>query len=361
MRKRRTPEEFNAQSRLVNVTFGCHQIYRSSWYGTGNFISTFYVLRMVAHALGQTDVVLQCVDAEEQKKHLVLPWLMGIFPRLQPGDPDLDDQPSIDLVCSGHVTVPMGYRYNDMMFELRRMAIAMVGIPSLDHPSALWSQENLWAHDGEGHYHGRDYYQLAHPRKDDKPLFPHVELDDAVLHFRCGDIIDSRHGSYGFMKFESYARYISQDVRTIGIVTQPFEASAQQRSVERAQKKLDRCKLVVHAFVQYLHHRFPRAKVSVRNDVEETIALSFARIIMANETVIGISSFGVFPGLTTFGTAYIRDPDYEAAPNRWLRTSSISEKFHNVKFIKEPKLLAPHVQRLWGEDGSAVLEWFQSY
>jgi len=356
-----TIEAFSRHMTIVNVSFSCQKLFQESVLGTGNFISAFYTIRMAAHALGTTDVILHCFDAEETKSALILPWLMGKFPTLEPGE-EPDEAPTQQQACSDYKSVPVGFRWKDMVFDMRRMAIAMVGIPSPDHPSAKWAEDNLWISDfGNTHKHGRDEMQLAHPQKGDDPLFPDVQLDDAVLHFRCGDIIASNHPSFGFMKFGSFSRHISAQAKRIGIVTQPFTVNAQKRNAEGGAWKMERCKLVVYSFVEHLQKRFPDAEVSIHNDANETIALTFARMIMANQTVIGITSFGVFPGVTTFGSGYIRKPDYIKAPNRWLLTSPIVERVNDLYLVEEPRLMAGPLKRMWGRNGSAVLDWFNTY
>ena len=245
-----------------------------------------------------------------------------------------------------------------MKYELRRMAIALVGVPD---------------NDNENHKAASQFSAAAHPTilpdgstlqvpfgSQQPPIYPSVQLDDAVLHFRCGALIAAKHRSFGFMKFASFSRHLSPTVRSIGIVTQPFELHHhQQRTVEQNQDKLDKCRLVVTALVQHLQERFPTTVVTVRNDANETIALAFARMIMANQTVVAISSFGVMPAIVTFGTGYVRKPDYPKAPNQFLLHGGVSEN-SNVVLIEEPRLPAAQLNKLWNQNGStAVLDWFR--
>jgi len=296
--------EFNSHSTLINVSFSCKQLFQDSWLGTGNYVSAFYGLRMVAHTLGTTDVSILCNDAEETKKNLILPWVMGMFPQLiKAENATKEDLPTLKEACSDYNQVPIGYRWKDMQYEMQRLAIAMVGIPSPEYPSAVWAEENLWSEDSP-HQHGRDYYQLAAPQKGEAPLFPDTELDDTLLHFRCGDLIHSNHKGFGFMKFGSFLHHVSPDVRTIGVATQPFDPKGQNRPGD-AGLKMKRCKQVTMAFIEHLQAEFPNAQIRVHNDINETIALTFARMIMANQTVVAITSFSVFPGVSTFGTGYI--------------------------------------------------------
>jgi hypothetical protein len=241
---------------------------------------------------------------------------------------------------------------------LRRMAVALVGIPSsADHPARQWAADHL-------EDRARAPFMQVAAALDDAPLYKNVELDDAVLHFRCGDLISSTHPAFGFMKFGSYSRHLDKkSIQTIGIVTQPFDADAQVRRYDGGQSNKDKCRRVVYAFVEHLQNEFPQAKISIRNDAKETIALTFARMIMARQVVIGISSFGVFPAVATFGQAYIRRPDYARAPNRWLLNNpSIDSVAPYVQLVDEPKLMAVTCKNKWSAtNGTAVLNWFQNY
>jgi hypothetical protein len=75
--------------------------------------------------------------------------------------------------------------------------------------------------------------QLSAPLETDLPLLDcstsserfATSLDDAVIHFRCGDLMNSGHGEFDFLTFKGYTRYISPEARTIGILTQPFSFS----------------------------------------------------------------------------------------------------------------------------------------
>lgn len=226
----------------------------------------------------------------------------------------------------------------------------MVGIPSESHPAAFWGEENLWNDRAGSQLHGRNWYQVPHPRKSDNPLYPGTELDDVSLHFRCGDIIRTPHPKYGFMKFDSYSRYISTMAGTIGIITQPFESNSQQRAAERDEKMHQMCRTLVHAFVDYLEKRFPHAKVAIRNDSNESIALSFARMIMANQTIVGISTFSQFPAVATFGSSFIqRQPTSSSSGyDRMAWIDTIAGRHNNVKVVDESFLSSVEVKKLWG-------------
>jgi hypothetical protein len=338
---------------VVRIRFNCKHLFTVSIYGTGNFISAVYALRMAANVIGNVHIEYVCDDAEQEKANLILPWLTGWFPAA----PERAVIPTVQQACSTYKTVPIGHMFSTMQWELRRMAVALVGIPSDDHPAKAWAERHL-------NDPTRAPFMQLSTSLDDPPIYNNFELDDAVLHFRCGDLISSTHPSFGFMKFGSYSRHLNRNTtRSIGIVTQPFGSDAQVRNYDGGMSNKQKCQRVVYAFVEHLQHEFPIAKISIRNDANETIALTFARMIMARQVVIGISSFGVFPGIATFGEAFIRKPDYARAPNRWLLDNpAIESVAPYVKLVDEPKLMAVTCKAKWQQtNGTAVLDWFQNY
>jgi hypothetical protein len=61
-----------------------------------------------------------------------------------------------------------------MQKELRRMAIALVGIPGEGHPSREYADRVLWSDLGASEI----LMQVAAPTKDTTPLYPDVELGE---------------------------------------------------------------------------------------------------------------------------------------------------------------------------------------
>jgi hypothetical protein len=167
-------------------------------------------------------------------------------------------------------------------------------------------------------------------------------------------------GTFGFMTFNGYVRHISPEARTIGILTQPFEDTTQLRGADSTSTTIDRCRIAVNSLVKFIHGRHPLATVRIHNKPSDTIALTYARMIMANQTVAGISSFGVFPAIATFGTGYIRKPDYDRAPNSWLIFPPIDQIADNIVLFDEPKRITTGaIGQLWQEEGEeGVLKWF---
>lgn len=340
---------------IIRIHFHCRRLFDESGLGTGNFISAIYALRLVAKAMGNITIDFRCNDAQDEAADLILPWLTGTFPAMLASY----HEPSLEEACQAYQSVPIGAALDDIKREMRRLAVALVGIPFAGHPAEAWAAEHLWSKPTMG------LYQLPNPRPDDNPLIPPEQLndglDDAVLHFRCGDLIFSNLSRFGFMRFHSYARHLDPNTTSIGIATQSYQAGPNVRSADiNMKKKPQRCRQVIEAFVTYLQERFPQARITVRNDPNESIALSFARMVMAQQVVVGISSFGVFPAVATFGHSYIRDPDYVRAPNRWLLDPHFRQRATHVTLIQEERLTGKDCRTLWGSDGSAVLEWLRA-
>ena len=328
-------------------------MFKYSAMGTGNFILVFYALRLIAHALGHIDVSIRCSDAEQTKKILVLPWLTGFFPAVKHTVPVANrTKPTVEQACTHANQIALGYKIPAMRYDMRRMALALVGIPD-EHTVRDYSFYTNAPLDGS-------ILQLP-VINIQEPFYPNTELDDVILHFRCGDLINSDHRSFGFMSFHSFSRHISSQARSIGIVTQPFNGNdAQMRPLEQKEINMDRCRRLVTLFVQHLTERFPQARITIRNDANETIALTFARMIMANQTITAISTFSVVPALVTFGSGYIREPDFVKVPTWFLMRPNVSTLVDDVYLIREPVLMATKVKQMWGDDGTAVLEWFQN-
>lgn len=115
------------------------------------------------------------------------------------------------------------------------MAVALVGIPK-----DLETSERIrswYRSEQEQEEEALSSLKLALPNHLDKPShslystpsFSSVELDDAIIHFRCGDLMQSTHPHYGFVKFHCLADPLPYNVKSIGISTQPFADAAQHR------------------------------------------------------------------------------------------------------------------------------------
>jgi hypothetical protein len=124
--------------------------------------------------------------------------------------------------------------HNEMQYDMRRMAISLVGVRP-NHASTDYDKQYLWSqqyHVAPNTSHTQTIFlpQLAMPKYGDVSVFPNVDLDDAVIHFLCGDLLSTKNTSYGFMTFAGYTRHISPEARSIGILTQPLVASTTPNS-----------------------------------------------------------------------------------------------------------------------------------
>ena len=304
------------------LELNCNKMFYQHWMGTGNLLQVVYGLRLAARVLGNIEVRIQCSDAEETKSDLLLPWMMGVFSTKHDGTEQL---PPLNTTCLSFVFAPAHYLMDDIRYEMRRMAIALVGIPYPTHPAAHFRIDP----------EREQELQVPMPST---PLLPNVGLDDVTIHFRCGDIIEVRpHGDYGYTRFSILAKFISIEARSIGIVTQPFQG--QNRRVD---SKPTRCPILIGALEQYLKDRFPNATVKVRNSPNETVALSYARFIMANQTLAaGFSTFVLFPFMATFGTGYLQRPSY---------VEQAFEQRINARFIDYTDMMTSvHLFELWSK------------
>ncbi|CAB9512350.1 expressed unknown protein [Seminavis robusta] len=351
---------------FVNITFDCMDLFENSEFGTGNFVFLFYALRLAARTMGNADVLIQCNDALDVAKDLILPWVMGFFPRTLHALPlSLRRPPRLEKTCGHYTKLPVGHMAAEMRYHFRKMAIALVGIPYPGHPAEAWAKKYLW---GNNHiYMGQNsVMQMANPQQEDNPLHSNVELDDAVLHFRCGDYMTTDSQSVGFMKFESFSRHLDANVKSIGIATNPFGSTSQSRNLDNDSVAVTRCKKVVFGFVDHLKSKFPNAQITIRNGANDSMALTLARMVMAKQLVVGITTFSLFPAVASFGHSYIKKPDHEFAANTWMmgdeETPPVEEIFPNVHIVEEPNILTSAVKTLWGQDdGDTVLKWFQQY
>jgi hypothetical protein len=377
-------ERNKARPFILNITFGCHDLFSKSGGGTGNWIAALLVVRLAASVLGDVNVQMTCPDAVKEQTSLIIPWLMGSFPSRGGASRLVSDQsrgirgsgsesgsiskisntvpvPTTEEACGNFHTCPFGHMLPDLRYELRRMAVALVGVPHVNHPAAAFAERYLW-NEGNDSIFSNNTMQLSVPARGEPPLIPGVVLDDVVINFRGGDLFNSRHGGYGFMKFSAFSNRIPPNTKSIGIVTQPFDISFQQRGYDATHEKLHRHRVVVMALVDFLQEKFPQARVTIHNGRTETIALAYARMVMANQTMVGITSFGVFPGISSFGTGYIRKP-IPKGPNIFLMNPPIDQLADNVILMDDPDLLmAPTVREIFlkptGQE--IVLEWFKN-
>lgn len=328
---------------LIHLQMHCGDMMRENSMGTGNVVQLMYLLRIASAGTfppeGLTrnafDIQFSCTDDDivDASKSLVLPWLTGRFSSWNTRN-FLDvywnhssHRRVIEYNCKegGWGKVPVGWMVPFIRHDLRLMAIQLVGLPQNDdtHPAYAWlerqRQQQLSTYTSENNYTVTDS-RISQATQDDVPvhpteftevpMIPNVELDDTAIHFRCGDVMTSKHAQFRFLKYKEYAQRIDSTTKSIGIITQPFPDSKatdiQARTVDLDDPyRVALCRAVVEGFANYLQERFPNARVSIRNGPEEPVALAFARLIMARQSFASAdSSFALFPTLASFGVGY---------------------------------------------------------
>mmetsp|Transcript_4709 Transcript_4709/g.6902 ORF Transcript_4709/g.6902 Transcript_4709/m.6902 type:complete len:337 (+) Transcript_4709:97-1107(+) len=118
-----------------------------------------------------------------------------------------------------------------------------------------------------------------------------IEPEDAVIHLRLGDALQGKHDEgIGLLPFQAYTNrmheavgIINKTIKTIGIVTQPFDKNVCRRGDCRL---ISRSQTITMEFITHLRDHFPQAKVNIHNEPSETPKLSFTRLMRARVTAI---------------------------------------------------------------------------
>jgi len=122
-----------------------------------------------------------------------------------------------------------------------------------------------------------------------------VELDEAAIHVRCGDILRIRHhAEYGFAPYYAYTKYLDPDLKSIGIITASFNCAHGRR---KDCPFAGTCRHVAEDLRDFLREQFPDAKVTIRNDDAEDAVTSFARLFLARQSFCNPSTFCLYPTL----------------------------------------------------------------
>jgi hypothetical protein len=366
---------------VLVVEQDCQEIFSSSILGTGNWLYAFYAMRLgalVASRSGkiQVDFLFDCHDAVDRRRDLVLPWLSGYYssswlyrpvgadhcsegvvrdvanvPRNETSLSPFEELRqivhqvhSVADVCDEKTPLTLMLPY--MRYELRRMAVALVGMPLVSTGARSTNparQRPRWGEQaGNEYYPPENVLKLPQPgprTTSQAPLLNNVTMDDVAIHFRCGDLMQIRHPHFGFMKFSSFANRIHNTTApfSIGILTQPFDVvntstviSTQSRAGDFEGEKGHLCRVTVHSFVDYLQARFPQATFRIHNGSEETVALAYARLVFANQAFSPISSFSIFPAFATLGRGYISYPHHGKSDHLWLTTPPLPRDVYDV-------------------------------
>jgi hypothetical protein len=440
----------------VHFEFSCYDLYKYSRHGTGNYIQAIYYMRLAVKYIPNVNLKLNitCLEnnSPEFYTNYVLPWFTGVWYTPTNTNSRFMERLRIllhtqrfqsylaamqyDNYCGRFKVNPTAILYQEMQYDVRRMAIALVGTHPFinDNSNTVGTKRNpreplvkeiekfLYDNIYEEPWLGTDKIHRSGSRIQTIPnnislkpgtqqeridykttnLIPLIQLqssnskndilfDDAVIHFRCGDLLSTDLLAYGFLTFHGYSRHISPSVRSIGILTQPFGkvknithtiiasnstvseeggqsqslTSDQERSLDTSDETMARrCRTLVYAFQDYLQDKFPLATVHIRNDRTETIALAYARMVMAKQVVGSMSTFSIYPVIGTFGTGYylrpkINDPSYWAV-NSIYPVTKIWD-IRTVIFDEKTKLLGTQTKDLWDAYGDdVVLQWFRT-
>ena len=109
--------------------------------------------------------------------------------------------------------------------------------------------------------------------------------------------------TFGLISFSEYKKWISKDARSVGIVTQPFDPMLNRKDDRR---KVESCRQPTYLLVSTLQKFLPSAEISIHNGVNDTHPLTYARLIMADQSFTTLSSFGIFPVMGSFGKGYFQ-------------------------------------------------------
>lgn len=184
---------------------------------------------------------------------------------------------------------------------------------------------------------------------DAEPLIPDVQLDDVAIHFRCGDVLGgARRYDFGMIRFNEYKKWIPNNTESIGIMTQPFEKEL-NRGVDGG--RAEECRKVVYSLVEYLQDFAPSATISIHNGPNETLPLTYARIVMANYSFTSLSSFGIFPVVGTFGKGYFQQGNRGVNPF----SKYIPGMLPNIHEMKADKLTTGEMV---GKEAEDLIPWF---
>ena len=160
------------------------------------------------------------------------------------------------------------------------------------------------------------------------------DIDDISIHMRSGDTLRQDNRLYGLVPFHVYTKLIPSDAKTIGIITAPFKQDRWGWGPGDA----DLNQAVVTAARNYLQRALPKAKISIRNDDQESMDEVYARMVASKQLICAASTFCLFPAIATTGESYIlRSPLLGGSPT-WVDT--LSEYFPQVHYVDEKYVLA---------------------
>ena len=306
---------------VLNVTIPCQKLFKSSYLGTGNWMFLLYSAYAAFQSVPHADFYFACHDHDTTRHNLVLPWVLAT-------PTAVNSSFQFSEFCRPKGGKAKEYRKQpfDRMLpvirrDLRRMA----------------SQETS--------------------RSKTNPYY-----NDAVIHFRCGDLLTNGHAGYEFLKFHDLIRPFvnSTTIQSIGIVTQPLgEKHVQTRYMDKVEISGARCRRVLDALIEYLQARFPNTTaVQVHNGPRETVVTSMLRMMTARYLTAAHSSFSVMAAAAAYGTVYVPHPK-----NGWTQwiTAVADPRIHILEPVHDT-LNSAIASAVWNFPGGAaeVVAWFRN-
>lgn len=290
----------------------CHRISRDLFLGEGNILLGFYAMRL-AFARHGVQFSLSCQKEHPNINNSLIWHLQGSYPPNT--TTPFQEIPKKRDTCRGMGFIPLQYASEYIRFDLRKLAVSIFG-----------SREDI----PESKNYVQEGHQSSHLL---------VSLDDVAIHFRCGDLLKGLPSEdYGFLKFQSYTDLIDPTASSIGIVTSSFNPDY-IRVQDQGTGTI--CQHIVIAFQRHIQAVFPNATVSIHNGPNESIPVSYSRLIMAKkQTFTGPSTFGVFPAIASFGIGYIQkgNVNYFAPP--------IANQYDDVKMMTGTILTTNKIRKI---------------
>jgi hypothetical protein len=286
---------------LLNVRINCTDLTQNNGLGTGNWLVAFYMMRIAA-SYASVHIKFECSAANYQKE--ILPYLQGCYTPTTTRWPPFNATDA--LMCGWEMrTAPVNLAALDIKDAMRHLVKSATGF---ERPPLSVNVNTT--------------------------MFGEVTFDEVAIHFRCGDILNlpNPRGDYGLIRYSEYLKRIDPSVKSIGLITQSFDKS---RNREVDQVNTDACRDLANLLAGRFATDFPEATITIRNDQSETLTLAYIRLAAAEQSIIGLSSFGAFPILANFGTNYFVEG--RLLVNKWL--NFIPDMMDNLVVIKSPELL----------------------
>lgn len=292
---------------ILNMTFDYSGINNPGADDQGNWLIAIYASRLAA-AYAKVEFQFQTKQQDESSymSHL-LPWFKVIQPAPTSDNPwpfDGEYPRREKELCFHYKWTRLDKVSNVIRNDLRAMAWQLVSPPA----------------------HVVTSTPPTIPFPSPVSRIPNVNLDDVVLYCQCDEIVDANDkNNHGLTKYSEYLRWIDPNTTSIGILTQPFG------------KDLNSCRGAVYSLVDYLQVQYPNATISVRKGPEETLPLTYARIVMAKQAFTSPNSFGIFPIMGTYGEGYFEQG--------LSFLSTVTQYLPNVHAMIAPKIDREMVKR----------------